>query len=129
MTPGVLLDTLVLVWLLVDSLRLGAQTRHLMQAADPACYSGASVWELEIKRDLGKIILPADYLQAVAASGLRELPVIGEHAARISAVELPHRDPFDRLLLAQADAEGLSLLTADRALLGLALPNIVDATR
>jgi hypothetical protein len=128
MRSAILLDTHVLVWLLVDSPRLGAEARTLIQTRGAVRYSAASIWELEIKRGLGKITLPDAYLHAVTASGAQELPVTAEHAAHISSVQLPHRDPFDRLLLAQADVERLQFLTADQVLLGLGLRDTVDAT-
>lgn len=124
---GLLLDTQALLWLLSDSPRMGAGARSRVAAAGSVRYSAASVWEIEIKRASGKLRIEHDLAAALGASGLAELPVTTAHALAIAAVDLPHRDPFDRLLLTQAEAEGLTFLTADTVLLGLARSDIVDA--
>lgn len=123
-----LLDSHVVLWLLDGSPRLGPECRQRLAAADNVYFSAASVWELRIKQCLGKLTLPDEFVQYVKAAGIRELAVTGSHADAICTVELPHRDPFDRLLLAQATHECLTLCTADRKLLAVHA-NILDARR
>lgn len=123
---GTLLDTHVLLWLLTDDPALGDEARRVILHG-PAYYSAASAWELAIKSDLGKVTIPDRLAPELRAAGLAELPVTAEHALAIREVALPHRDPFDRLLVAAARAEGLTFLTADRVLLATELPGILDA--
>ncbi|MEQ6903370.1 type II toxin-antitoxin system VapC family toxin [Nocardioides sp. YIM 152588] len=123
---GVLLDTHVVLWVLQDSPRLGEAARGLVAGAPQAWWSAASAWELAIKSSLGKIELPDDLTGAVAASGLRELPVTVDHALGSQGAGLAHRDPFDSVLVAQARAERLLLVTADAKILG-AWSEAVDA--
>lgn len=123
---GLLLDTHVLLWLLEDSPRLGAEARHLITRSPVVFVSAASTWELAIKAALGKLAMPADFDDAISRSGLRELPVTRRHTLASDITSLPHKDPFDSLLVAQATAEQLALLTADAKLL-TALPDTVDA--
>ena len=125
---GALLDTHVAVWLVADPDRLGQQTTSLL-SAQPAWVSAVSLWELAIKQQLGKLEVKADLPAALRESGVRELAMSWQHTAGYGDVELAHRDPVDRLLLAQARSEGLSFLTADRAILAADLPFVVDAER
>lgn len=120
-----LLDTHVLLWLLGDSPRLGASARAAIERAPAVHVSAASLWEVSIKRALGKLSVPEDLPDRVEAAGLAWLDVSAEHAWRSQHVELPHRDPFDRLLLALAAHQRLPFLTADRVLLEAA-PEGVD---
>lgn len=124
-----LLDSHVLLWLLAAPDRIGAVTRKALDAAAEVSFSAASVWELQIKAELGKVTLPDGLAASALAAGLRELSVTASHAEAAARVALPHRDPFDRMLCAQAAAERLTLLTADRVLLGVGLAFIKDATR
>lgn len=124
---GLLLDTQALLWLLGNNPRMGPAARAQVSAAPSVRYSAASIWEIEIKRASGKLQIERDLAAGLAASGLAELPVTAAHALGIGATELPHRDPFDRLLLTQAAAEGLAFLTADSILLSLARSDIIDA--
>lgn len=114
---GVLLDTHVLLWVLTDDAALGPRARARVEGPGGVAYSAASVWELAIKQSLGKLRLPDGFLDALERSRIPELPVSAHHALGIAGVELPHRDPFDRLLLAQAMSEAMTLLTADAQLL------------
>jgi len=123
---GTLLDTHVLLWLLTDDLALGDEARQVISDG-PAYYSAASTWEIAIKSDLGKVTIPDQLAAELRAAGLAELPVTAEHALAIREVALPHRDPFDCLLVAVARAEGLAFLTADRVLLTAGLPGVLDA--
>ena len=121
-----LLDTHVVLWLLDDSRRLGADARSWIDAAGRVHMSAASAWEIAIKRSLGKLVVPEDFEDAVVASGLADLPVTRSHALAAAQAALPHKDPFDALLVAQARAEGLTFLTADAKILA-AWDRAVDA--
>lgn len=112
-----LLDTHVFLWAVADSRKLNAAARRLIQEADEVRVSAASIWEIAIKAGLGKLSGDADQLAAaVEDSGFAELPVTSRHAAMVARLPPHHGDPFDRLLVAQALAEPLILLTADRTL-------------
>jgi PIN domain nuclease of toxin-antitoxin system len=113
-----LLDTHVLLWWMDDARRLHRRVRDVI--SDPEhdiVVSAASIWEAAIKRAVGKLRFetPA-LLQALHRGRLRTLPITAEHA--LAAGDLPrhHHDPFDRMLVAQARAEGLSIITRDRRL-------------
>jgi PIN domain nuclease of toxin-antitoxin system len=125
---GLLLDTHVLLWLLEDSPRLGAQARDRITGGESVFVSAASMWEVSIKANLGKLTLPPDLEGLTDRSGLRDLPISRRHALAADLAALPHRDPFDAMLVAQAAIERLTLLTADAKLLN-ALPGAVDARR
>jgi len=109
-----LLDTRALLWWLADE-GLSSQTRDAI--ADPAnlvAVSAASAWEIAIKKALGKLTAPDDLEQQVHAGGFVPLPINIAHG--IAAGQLPrhHDDPFDRMLIAQALAEGLTIVTRDK---------------
>ena len=112
----VLLDTHVLVWVTHQSVRLGS-ARQLVADADSRLMSAVSVWELAIKQRLGKLSVGSDVRtwtrRVTRELVLDHLPVTAEHAAAVEHLPDVHRDPFDRLLVAQAVAEGAVLLTAD----------------
>lgn len=117
---NLLLDTHVLLWAAGQPERLSAPVRELL--LDPArelCFSSASLWEIAIKRGLGRSdfnVDPRRLWRMLLASGYRELAVASEHAVAVGELPPLHKDPFDRILLAQARTEGLELLTADAAL-------------
>lgn len=112
-----LLDTHIFLWAVADSTLLRSSARRWIESADEVFVSAASIWEIAIKARLGKIDADPDELEAaIAASGFSELPVRARHAKGVVALPLHHADPFDRLLVAQAIAEPMWLLTADAAL-------------
>ena len=118
-----LLDTHVLLWWLADDRRLGAGARALVAGPDNAVYvSAASVWEIGMKRALGKLDAPDDLIDAVERSGFDPLPIGLAHAELAGALPRHHDDPFDRMLVAQAMAEGATLVTADARLAAYAVP-------
>lgn len=123
----VLLDTPVLLWLLGDEPRLGPLARDRIQSAHAVFASTASLWELAIKHSLGKFPDPEPLLDAIERAGVRLLPILPAHALAVRSSPLPHRDPFDRMLLAQAGAESCTLLTADERILSPGLPDVVPA--
>lgn len=111
-----LLDTHLLLWTLSDPRRVGADILGLIERADVYA-SAASIWEISIKAALGKLkARPESVLQAIEPAGYTLLPIQGTHAARVFALDPHHHDPFDRLLVAQAQLEGMTLLTNDTAL-------------
>ena len=113
----VLLDTHLFIWAIVADRRLSAARRRLIESADAVHVSSASIWEISIKATLGRIDLdPLEAAAAIADSGFVELPVRSAHAARVAQLPVLHKDPFDRLLIAQALCEPLILLTADATL-------------
>lgn len=122
----VLLDTHVALWVAVDHPNVGPVTRQTIDGATEVLVSAASLWELEIKRHLGKIQLPDDLDVELRSLGMKELPVTGAHVVRLRDVRLPS-DPFDRLLVAQASAEEAPFLTADRTILAANLDGVRDA--
>jgi PIN domain nuclease of toxin-antitoxin system len=111
-----LLDTQVYLWYLADSRKLSAKARSEIASAEDVLVSAASIWEAAVKVAIGKLDAVPDDLVAVGASGFSELPVSARHAARVVTLPRHHRDPFARLLVAQAIHEPLHLLTADAAL-------------
>lgn len=112
-----LLDTHVFLWVVTDDPRLSGQARSRLHEADALYVSAASFWEISIKAALGKIHADVQELaKSLSLSGLAELPITVQHAARVAGLPPHHADPFDRLLIAQAQSEPLYLLTADRAL-------------
>ena len=112
-----LLDTHVFLWAVAGSASLNAKTRQIIDAAEAVFVSAASIWEIAIKARLGKIDAdPNALVAAIDDSGFIELPVRAAHAARAGALPQLHTDPFGRMLVAQALAEPLRLLTADAKL-------------
>jgi len=108
----------VFLWVVTDSPRLTADVRRSIMDADEVYVSAASIWEAAIKAGLGKIQGEVTQLvNAIGDSGFVELPVTALHAAFVAELPHHHRDPFDRLLVAQAMTEPLVLLTADALLL------------
>ena len=112
-----LLDTQILLWAADDSKRLSAKARKVLTDNDnELVFSAASVWEISIKNSLGRAdfaIDPERFRRALIENLYLELPITGEHAAATALLPQLHRDPFDRLLIAQAMTEGIALLTAD----------------
>lgn len=113
-----LLDTNVVVWLLLGDRQ--AVPEHVVETisspdAEPHV-SAASVWEIAIKRSLGKLTIEPSWAQTLARLDLTPLPINATHAAGVEALPWLHRDPFDRLLVAQALVEGCTLVTSDRQL-------------
>jgi PIN domain nuclease of toxin-antitoxin system len=115
-----LLDTQILLWAAGQPARLSAAARKLLR--DPRnelLFSAASLWEIAIKNTLGREdfrVEPRLLRRGLLDNGYTELPITGQHAVSIDVLPPLHKDPFDRLLLAQALTEGLTLLTADAQL-------------
>jgi PIN domain nuclease of toxin-antitoxin system len=107
-----LLDTHVILWWLADDPGLAEDVKDLIDTEADVFVSAASVWELTIKQALGKIG-PADLPERVAGSEFRRLPITAAHTLVAGRLPFLHRDPFDRMLVAQAQCEGLTLVTRD----------------
>lgn len=113
-----LLDTHAFLWFVAGDRRLGAAARRALDnpAAEPML-SIASVWEMAIKSSLKRLVLPApvdEYVAEKLRSNLRLLPLELAHAAAVERLPFHHQDPFDRVLIAQALAEDLAVITRDR---------------
>lgn len=113
---NLLLDSHVLLWWLSDDKRLSRKARGLIEHTDEVFVSAATTWELAVKASLGKLRMPEGFLEVVEAQGFLHLPISPEHAMAVQSLPWHHRDPFDRILLAQAMVEGLRLVSADAAL-------------
>jgi PIN domain nuclease of toxin-antitoxin system len=111
-----LLDSHAALWWLADDPQLGADCRRHIESADVVVFSAVTPWELGIKRALGKVDFPGAFGDALVDSGFVELAVSALHAERAAMLPPHHRDPFDRMLVAQAQLEELVLVTADRSL-------------
>ena len=114
----ILLDTHLVLWALAAPERLPDAAHRLIERAD-VYVSAASIWEISIKTSLGKLSAdPREVLAALDPAGFLPLPISAEHAARVADLPPVHRDPFDRLLVAQALCEPMRLLTMDTVLAG-----------
>jgi len=117
---NVLLDTHIALWAVTDDPRLGREGRELILGPSNTVYvSAASIWEIAIKHALGRENMPISGSQAIsyfAAAGYEMIPVTHLHAAAVEDLPDHHRDPFDRILVAQAISEPLRLLTHDSML-------------
>ncbi len=115
----ILLDTHVYLWWLQDSPKLSAHGKEIIISATEVYVSSASIWEAAMKAGIGKLDVNVDTLvDEIAQNGFQVLDVTPKHAARIMLLPDIHRDPFDRLLLAQALSEPLKFVTADSLLSG-----------
>ena len=121
-----LLDSHAVVWFSLDDPRLPARVRSTLEADGTGIVSAASIWELEIKRAAGRLELDADLAERVLASGLQGLPITFEHAAAAARLPPHHGDPFGRMLIAQAQLEGLTLVTRDRRIRQYDVPVLWD---
>ena len=110
---SLLLDTHVVLWWLADDLSLSAEIKDRLDHEPDVYVSSATVWEVAIKQAIGKLKEPADLPERIRNSGFRDLPVGSEHAIAAGRLPMIHRDPFDRMLIAQARCEDLTLVTRD----------------
>ena len=124
-----LLDTHVLIWWLADDPSLGPRARSLIADERNEVYvSAATAWEISIKRALGKLDMAEDLGPILEEEGFEALPITFFHGEQAGRLPPHHRDPFDRVLIAQAQAEGLELVTNDGAFAAYGVRTI-DATR
>jgi PIN domain nuclease of toxin-antitoxin system len=112
-----LLDTHLLLWAAAEPDRLSAEVRSLIENPEnELLFSAASLWEVAIKRGLGRHDFKADarlLRRGLLDNGYSELPIISDHIVAIESLPMLHKDPFDRVLVAQATVEGVTLLTTD----------------
>jgi len=130
---NLLLDTHALVWWIENNRRLGKRARATIQNdASTVWISAATIWEISIKAAIGRLDVQSAFERALPAemerSGFREMPVAFAHAYAVRHLPLHHADPFDRMLIAQAQCEGLTLLTADSQFAAYSVP-ILDASQ
>jgi PIN domain nuclease of toxin-antitoxin system len=115
-----LLDTQFLIWIPIDDRRISSAARMLItDTAHEFWFSVASLWEIAIKRSLNRPDFaydPRGIRRQMIANGYDEVPVEGSHVVSVDALPPIHKDPFDRLLIAQAMVEGITLLTSDRTI-------------
>ena len=116
--PRVLIDTHALIWWLAGDERLSLSARRQMgRTGGTVLVSAASGWEIATKRRKGKLPDPEgvldDLRRQIAQQGFEEMPISLEHAERAGALPHPHADPFDRMLAAQAQAEGIAIVSRD----------------
>lgn len=110
-----LLDTHVVLWWLADDPTLAAAHRTAIgDRSNSVLFSSVNVAEISIRASLGKLEAPSDLVEQLAAQGFEELPLTAAHAARLRDLPWLHRDPFDRMLVAQAQEEGLTFATVDQ---------------
>lgn len=109
-----LIDTQVLIWTLEGDPRVQDRWRRAMASAEEVHVSAATMWEIAIKRALGKLRLSHNPARVARSLGFLPLAVTWEHGEAVAALPLHHGDPFDRLLVAQARVEGLTLVSSDR---------------
>lgn len=113
---SLLLDTHVLLWWLAGSSRLSQTARETIGASGAVYVSAATAWEIAIKVSQGKLEFPADIEEELLRNQFQPLNVSIRHAVAAAALPLHHRDPFDRMLIAQARLESLTLVTGDAKL-------------
>jgi PIN domain nuclease of toxin-antitoxin system len=114
-----LLDTHILLWWLDADPLLSHEAMVLISNPENTVFvSAVSLWEIWLKQSLGKLRLPANFVDRLAAESFENLPLTASQTARVSDLAWVHRDPFDRMLVAQAEADNLVLLTADEVLAG-----------
>lgn len=112
-----LLDTHAALWWLSGDRRFGREAeQHLLDHTNQVMLSAAVVWEVAVKRSLRKLNAPRDFAETLLGAGVRPLGVSVEHAAAVEHLPWHHRDPFDRMLIAQAYLEGAAVVSRDEAL-------------
>ncbi|CAM5660084.1 type II toxin-antitoxin system VapC family toxin [Streptomyces microflavus] len=109
-----LLDTHVILWWLEDSDELSDQVKDLLDTEPTVHLSAVSAWEIAIKQSLGKLDGPDDLAERVRDSQFTSLPITAGHGVRAGRLPALHRDPFDRILVAQAQIEGMTVVTRDK---------------
>ena len=108
-----LIDTNVLVWWLYDHPRLAPYRRLIEDPRNDILFSSISVTEVSLKASTGKLVMPNGYVEQLKESGIRELEFTSAHGLAIATLPWHHKDPFDRMIIAQALSEGLPVVTAD----------------
>ena len=115
---NILLDTHMLIWALEDNLRLSKESRELIINPDNLVFvSAASVWEISIKKSLGKLQTPDNLIDEITSHRFDLLAIYAHHSEAVISLPEIHKDPFDRMLIAQANYEHFHFITADEMLL------------
>ena len=109
----ILLDTHIFLWWLADDSRLAPAFRAAISEAEEATVSTASIWEISLKQQIGKLTIDGDLRDHLIRDHFSVLPVHLHHAVRYRELPAVHRDPFDRMLIVQAQVENLTLVTTD----------------
>ena len=124
---NLLLDTHALLWWLDDDPDLSKTARDAVaDGRNLVLVSAASIWEIGIKRASGKLVVPADFRDVLSRQPFLFLDITAEHAHAVSDLPLHHRDPFDRMLIAQASMERLTIITRDDLIKQYDIP-VIDA--
>ena len=112
---NLLLDTHALLWWLDDNLTLSSEARTaISESTNIVFISAAVIWEIRIKQSLGKLKIPKNFREVLENQPFEMLDITTDHAHKIGSLEKHHRDPFDRMLIAQALAERFTLVTRDK---------------
>lgn len=119
-----LLDTHIFLWWRAEPSRLASDIQDAIATADLVYVSAASAWEAAIKVSLGKLRIPTTFEVGVVESGFEKLIIHFAHAEQSAKLPLHHKDPFDRMLIAQATLEGLTLVTHDKQFEAYAVPTL-----
>ena len=122
-----LIDTHILIWLLSDSSKLSDTAKAELKSGKKICVSIVSLWEIALKRAIGKLDISytiVDIVKKCEAYRIDVLPIKPEHLDNISKLPDIHRDPFDRLIISQAEVEGCSLITRDELISQYNIPII-----
>jgi len=122
-----LLDTHVVLWELEGSRRVSQAAQEAIAQATELLFSVVSFAEIGVKTAIGKLSVPRDLREHVRRSGIRVLHLDADQALAVADLPTHHRDPFDRLLIAQARSEGLTIVTADRRIAAYDVP-LIDAS-
>lgn len=112
---NLILDTHIILWWMDDNRLLPQKYRLAVADKNNICFvSAVSVWEISIKSAIGKLDIPDNYLDVLLDQNFKELPVSWQHACKVRQLPMHHKDPFDRLLIAQAIIEDLTILSVDK---------------
>jgi PIN domain nuclease of toxin-antitoxin system len=118
-----LLDSHALLWWEADDARLRGEARKAIEQPDvPLFFSAASIWELAIEQAQKRLALPQTWLATLSEEGFTELRISSDHAMLAGALPFHHRDPFDRMIVAQAQTEGLTVVTSDARIAAYDVP-------
>lgn len=121
------LDTHVLLWWLDDNPLLSKQAKKYIADVDNIIFiSAVVIWEIRVKEALGKLEIAPDFFNIVKQQGFEILSITAQHANKVGDIPMHHRDPFDRMLIAQAIEESLTIVTHDRAFKAYKIP-IIEA--
>ncbi len=122
---NLLLDTHILLWWLDDNPLLSKQARSEISDVDNlVVISAVLIWEVRIKEALGKLVVTPDFFSTVKKEGFELLSITANHADKVGDLPMHHRDPFDRMLIAQAMAESLTIMTHDHTFEAYDIPVI-----